>query len=92
MRRRQAAVALLEPPETLVTFDDADWLTATDPQPDGTETRFEERTILARQRWAGARRDWSGQMKAAGRTLPEINAALFPARFDPRDPDPRRAR
>jgi hypothetical protein len=89
MRRRRGLLEPLHPPEKLVIFDDDEWLTDADPQPDGTERRWEERTGLARRRWVDARREWSEQMKTAGCSLPQINAALYPPRFNPRDPDPR---
>ncbi len=92
MRRRQAAPVALHPPENLLELYAEDWLHDEDPQPDGTEERATERMIWARQRQASARRDWAAEQKAAGRTLPEINAALYPAGRRLAHPDPRRSR
>lgn len=90
MRRRQVAVAVLEVPQKLIKFWLPDWLRDDDPQPDGTEERATERMVWAHQRWAAARGEWSEDMKAAGCSLQQINVALFPARLDSGEPDPRR--
>lgn len=66
-----------------------EWLHDDDPQPDGTEERAEERMVWAHQRRAAATREWFAQHKAAGYTLPELNAALFPPGIARDDPDPR---
>jgi hypothetical protein len=92
MRRRKAALVVPAAPEKLLVLYAEDWLHGDDPQPDGTKERAEERMVWARQRQAAARREWAAEQKTAGRTLPEINAALFPTAYAPAYPDPRRSR